>query len=190
MPIGCVSVVPEVVALLSSKQPAPQKILDAGIGFGFYGAAIRQWLDSGVKPWRTYLLGIEGFAAYKSPCWDLYNYVHAGLTIQEYLDSAMSEKDRFDAILLNDVLEHFDKGQGRDVLLQLTQKLFPGGQLVVSTPAVFIEQGAAYGNELEVHRSLWDADDLKMLGFKILVDGKKRADKFGNRMLAGAFTQE
>lgn len=189
MPIGCVSVVPDIIAILSGKSPKPQKILDAGIGFGFYGAAIRQWLDSGVKPFRTYLLGIEGFSQYRSPCWDLYNYIHT-ITIQEYLTSELSAKDRFDAILLNDVLEHFDKGEGRDILLKLTQKLLPGGLLIVSTPAVFMEQGAAHGNDLEVHRSFWEADDLKQLGFKIIIDGRKKADKFGNQMLLAVFKWE
>jgi len=33
---------------------------------GFYGAVVRQWLDGGVRRGRTRLVGVEGFAAYRS----------------------------------------------------------------------------------------------------------------------------
>jgi hypothetical protein len=79
---------------------------------GFYGAVVRQWLDSGVQPWRTRLIGVEGFAAYRNPCWDMYDEVLV-MPIEEFLDRST---ETWDAILLLDVLEHFDLAAGQQVL--------------------------------------------------------------------------
>jgi hypothetical protein len=46
-----------------------------------------------------------------------------------------------------------------------------------------MDQGAAYGNEFERHRSLWKVDELQALGFELLDDGT--TDGFGNQMLLG-----
>jgi hypothetical protein len=46
-----------------------------------------------------------------------------------------------------------------------------------------MEQGAAYGNALERHRSLWTAGELRALGLELLDDGT--IDRFGNQVLLG-----
>ncbi len=60
MPIGCCSLVPEIATRLARSRP--RSALDLGIGMGFYGAVVRQWLDPGVRPWQTKLVRIEDFA--------------------------------------------------------------------------------------------------------------------------------
>jgi hypothetical protein len=72
MPTGCCSLVAIATQFVVFR---PGSVLDLGIGTGFYGAVVRQWLDGGVRPWRTRLVGVEGFATYRSPCWDLYDEV-------------------------------------------------------------------------------------------------------------------
>ena len=67
------------------------------------------------------------------------------------------------------------------VLPAVRRQLSPVGRLYVGTPAVWMEQGAVYGNRFECHRSLWTADELRATGFDILGDGT--ADRFGNQML-------
>ena len=62
MPIGCCSLDPAIATQFVVFRPG--SVLDLGIGMGFYGAVVRQWLDGGVQPWRTRLVGVEGFAAY------------------------------------------------------------------------------------------------------------------------------
>lgn len=217
MPIGCVSLVAPIIADLTSRPVRPRKILDAGIGFGFWGAAIRQWLDSGyterrkkmhdgtgdpssLPAWPTYLMGIEGFAKYRNPTWGLYDHIHQ-MTIEEYLGTFKT--DRFDAILLLDVLEHFQKAEGHMILQELKQRLEPGGTLYVGTPGVWIEQGAAYGNDLERHRSMWRARDLTDQAFQAMEyrtpdsgtwDGGyytfrgEEPDAWGNQMLLAKWT--
>jgi predicted TPR repeat methyltransferase len=178
MPIGCCSLVPTFATHFALFQP--RSVLDLGIGMGFYGAVVRQWLDGGVQPWRTRLVGVEGFAAYRSPCWDLYDEVIVS-SIERFLET---NADLWDAILVLDVLEHFEHTQGEAILSVLRRKLSPGGRLFVGTPAVWMDQGAAHGNEFERHRSLWTADELRALGFELLDNGT--TDRFGNQMLLGA----
>ena len=177
MPIGCCSLVPTIATQLVVFRPA--SVLDLGIGMGFYGAVVRQWLDGGVQPWRTRLVGVEGFGAYRNSCWDLYDEVVVS-SIERFLET---NADAWDAILLLDVLEHFEHAAGEAILSELRRRLSPGGRLFVGTPAVWMDQGAAYGNELERHRSLWTADDLRASGFELLDDGA--TDRCGNQMLLG-----
>ena len=177
MPIGCCSLVPAIATQFALRRPS--SVLDLGIGMGFYGAVVRQWVDGGVQPWRTRLVGVEGFAAYRSPCWDLYDEVIES-SIERFVEV---NTDLWDTILLLDVLEHFEHAQGEAILSVLHSRLSLGGRLFVGSPAVWMDQGASYGNEFERHRSLWTADNLRALGFELLGDGTK--DRFGNQMLFG-----
>ncbi|MFO0903697.1 MAG: methyltransferase domain-containing protein [Pirellulales bacterium] len=177
MPIGCCSLVPTIATHFALFQP--RSVLDLGIGMGFYGAVVRQWLDGGVQPWRTRLVGVEGFSAYRNSCWDLYDEVVVS-SIERFLET---NADAWDAILLLDVLEHFEHTQGEAILHEFRRRLSSEGRLFVGTPAIWMDQRAAYGNELEKHRSLWTTDDLRALGFELLNDGT--TDRFGNQMLLG-----
>lgn len=175
MPIGCCSLVPAIVTQLTNRRPC--SVLDLGVGMGFYGAVVRQWLDFGVRPWRNRLVGVEGFAAYRNPCWDLYDEVVVS-SIGDYL---VASTETWDAILLLDVLEHFNHDTGLQILGAARRRLSPTGCFFVGTPAIWMEQGAVYGNEFERHRSLWTAAELQSIGFDILVNGQ--VDRYGNRML-------
>ncbi|MGE0635167.1 MAG: methyltransferase domain-containing protein [Bacteroidia bacterium] len=178
MPIGCASFVPEIVFDLFKEGRKPSRILDLGIGMGIYGAVVRQWLDMGVSR-NTYIMGVEGFSKYENPCWQLYDYVHV-CSIQSYLDNSLSEEDFFDCIFFFDVIEHFEKEEGIDVLKKAIKKVSSGGLIYVGTPSVFCEQSDVYGNTFEVHRSLWSADDFTSLGFSSLIDG---TDHYGCKVL-------
>jgi 2-polyprenyl-3-methyl-5-hydroxy-6-metoxy-1,4-benzoquinol methylase len=179
MPIGSFAVLPDVVFELVKKQP--KSILDLGIGFGMYGAAVREWLDLGIKPYKTNLHGVESFQKYRSPLWELYEKVHI-MQIQE-VEVAI----KFDAIIMTDVIEHFEKQEGIDVLNKIKTWISPGGILLISTPAIFYSQGAEYGNDNERHLSLWKEDDFKNLGFTIIRHGN--SDKYGHQMIVAMYHQ-
>lgn len=179
MPIGSSSVVPYITAELCALQP--RNVLDLGCGFGWAGVAVRQWLDEGVPPWRTRLVGVEGFAAYRAPTWDLYDEVHVA-RIEEWLER--EDRERWDAILLLDVLEHFDRAAGEQVLSVARRRLSERGLLLIATPAIWHPQQAAHGNELETHRCLWTAAELRAAGCAILWDGA--LDRWGHAMLVGS----
>ena len=169
MPIGCYSIVPHVVHLLEQWQP--DSILDIGIGNGFYGAAIKQWVPS----CRT-LVGIEAWGGYRNALWDKYDFVH----VENLWFSVHC--DQYDVALLLDVIEHFGIGNGKKVV-EITKQL--GKNVIVATPAIFQAQGAVGGNEYERHRSLWTADMLREQGFRIVLDGS--VNEFGHQMLLGAW---
>jgi SAM-dependent methyltransferase len=167
MPIGSHSIISHVARALEDVRP--RRVLDLGIGFGFYGAVVRQWLDLGVRPWKTYLAGVEAWGGYSNPLWDVYDLVTVK-SIQDYLQSCHEE---FDFVIMNDVLEHLVPEEGRQILGQIDSVLSPGGRLIVGTPARFFEQGAVNGNEFERHRSFWTAEQLRPLDFEILLDGSE-----------------
>ncbi|MEZ6091569.1 MAG: methyltransferase domain-containing protein [Pirellulaceae bacterium] len=175
MPIGAYNLIPSLAHQLISRQP--RSVLDLGIGFGNHGAMVRQWLDLGVTPFKTTLVGVEAWTNYRSPLWSLYDIVYS-MRIEEYLTST---EDLFDCILLCDVIEHFEKADGVGLLRAVANRVATGGCLIVGTPASFFEQGAVYGNELERHRSLWSEEDFQRLGFEVEIVG--RASDFGGESI-------
>lgn len=166
MPIGSYAAVPALAQTLLQRRP--RSVLDLGMGFGGGGVVVRQWLDLGVRPWKTYLVGVETWADYRNPVWDLYNVVYVQ-TIEEFLDHCA---ETFDCVLLGDVLEHFEKSQGREIIAAIKPQVAVGGCILAMTPARFVPQDAVYGNEWERHRSFWSPDDLTKLGFRVQCLGR------------------
>jgi hypothetical protein len=115
------------------------------------------------------VVGVEAWAEYRNPLWDLYNLVVVD-AIQEYFSAF---HDEFDCVIMGDVLEHFESAEGAALLRNAQARVAPGGTLIVATPAVFFDQSAVYGNEFERHRSLWSAGELESFGFRTILSGKE-----------------
>jgi 2-polyprenyl-3-methyl-5-hydroxy-6-metoxy-1,4-benzoquinol methylase len=174
MPIGSSSVYRRLVHLLELRRP--RSVLDLGVGLGINGAAVRNWLDYGVTPYPTLLVGVEGHAAYRNPMWLLYSDIEIGdIATAAALDRPWA------CILMTDVLEHFDRLTGEHVLGRIAAALEPGGLAIVTTPAIWFAQGAWGDNPLETHRCLWTADELRALGWSVDWDGTP--DEYGQSML-------
>jgi SAM-dependent methyltransferase len=167
MPIGSYALTPHIAQHLL--EHAPRRVLDVGVGFGYYGAVVRQWLDLGVKPYRTELFGVEVWADYRNPLWDLYDVIFVE-TIERFLERPHSH---FDCVIITDVIEHFARPPGSALIAALKERVGPGGHLVIGTPAEFRLQGPVYGNPWEQHRSLWTEEDFRKLGFQAGVVGQK-----------------
>lgn len=178
MPIGSFTVIPHIAFHLASQQPA--RVLDVGIGFGMYGAVVREWVDLGVQPWKCHLEGVEVHEAYRNPVWDLYNKVFIG-TASQYLEH---HAEPFNAVILGDVIEHLEKSAGRKLLVRLQQMVALGGDLFVTTPAEFVEQGAVCNNPYERHVSHWIAEEFTSLGFRMLLTGRESQIAFHPTLLA------
>jgi 2-polyprenyl-3-methyl-5-hydroxy-6-metoxy-1,4-benzoquinol methylase len=181
MPISSYTVLPEVAYQLSKRFGQIKTVLDVGIGFGIYGALVRNYLDSGVLPFKTRLDGVEAWAKYRNPMWANYHHVY-----EQPLQDVKFER-KYDFIIMCDVIEHFDKEEGKEQIKRLISQLNPKGQLIVSTPAIFCEQGAAHGNKFETHKSLWTKEDFSELGFDLIKNGKK--DKWEHLMLCAIYEQ-
>lgn len=179
MPIGSFVTIPVVAFELSERKP--KTVLDLGIGFGMWGAVVREWVDMGVRPYNTIIHGVEAFIDYYSPLWKLYNKIHH-LLIQDF-----EPTQNYDFIIFADVLEHFSAEQGAMVLEKIKQWLNPGGVLMVATPGLFVPQENVYGNELERHLSLWLPADLQAHGFEILRN--ENPDQYGHMMVIGRYVK-
>lgn len=177
MPIGSYSAFADIICELIHHRPT--KILDLGVGFGINGAGIRNWLGNGVNSPELHITGVEGWKSYKSPCWVCYDLVYV-MTIQDYL---ARHSDTFDAIIITDVIEHFEKAEGLDILATLRNRLNPAGVLYVSTPGIWSAQEAVHGNELERHLSKWSIADL--LPCKVIRHGYEQ-DHYGHQMIVAA----
>jgi len=166
MPISSYAVIPEVIHHV--EKTSHKRVLDLGIGNGMYGCLVRNyWKD-------TEIIGIEGFDGYRNYMWAAYNNILIG-TMPDVLDRV---EGKFDAIIICDVIEHFEKEEGLKVIEKLKTLLADNGRLIVSSPSLFVKQGAYAGNELERHRSLWNESDLRE--FKALMS--EHPDKFGHYM--------
>lgn len=183
MPVGSFSLIYHYCNELQRHRP--KSVLDLGIGFGLLGAIVRQYLDNGVQPWQTKLVGVEGFRNYESPQWYVYDETNH-ISIEEYvLDwklAVSANQNVFipEFIVLSDVLEHFEKEEGRKLIYDLMEMLPSGGVLMIGTPGVWCEQGAVHGNEYERHKSLWAWNEFPV-GFEVIKNGQ--GDEFGHYMI-------
>jgi hypothetical protein len=145
---------------------APQNILDVGVGFGKYGVLAREYLEfrdgkEKYDDWQRQIDGIEIFPQYITP---LHQFVYNHIYLGDAQTIIPTLKNKYDLILLIDVIEHFTLKDGYD-LLQKCQKA--AQNILVSTPVEFIPQKAAFKNQHETHRSLWQAS--QFTSFKPIV---------------------
>jgi hypothetical protein len=69
----------------------------------------------------------------------------------------------YDLVVMVDVFEHLDKEAGKELINDVMQR---ADHFIISVPATWSAQGAAYGNEYEVHKSQWSYEEFEVLGFK------------------------
>jgi len=161
MPSSRPNTIPIVINVL--RQLKPQSILDVGVGFGKWGHLFREYtdiLEAERDParyrrenWRVRIDGIEGHTAYLTEMHRfLYNQIHVGDA-----STLMKTLPHYDLIFLGDIIEHFEKAVGMELLRDAVAHA--NKAVVVSTPKFETEQEDLCGNELERHRSLWSVKD-------------------------------
>ncbi|MDB6058321.1 MAG: hypothetical protein JWO95_2165 [Verrucomicrobiales bacterium] len=175
MPTSRATAIPTVIQLVLHLQP--ESLLDVGVGFGKWGHLFREYTDIRLsestperydrKNWKVRIDGIEGYPEYLTPAHDFhYDQIHRG-------DAAkvLPTLGNYDIIFLGDIIEHFDKKAGMQLLAEAVKKA--NKAVIISTPKFDTEQGASCGNELERHRSLWHAADFEQFdGAKVVtIDG-------------------
>ncbi len=153
--------------------PLPEfSILDVGCGFGKWGFLIRDTFEVMLgqnfrkQDWRISITGVEPFDRCITGIQkDLYHKI-----IQKDIFEAFSELEKYDLVILGDVIEHFEKRKA----FELLNKLFKhSDNIIVSTPLGFIPQGAWADNHREIHKSGWDLEDFEkfnIVEYKILQD--------------------
>jgi len=138
--------------------------LDAGTGFGKYGVLMREYLELWNYEGRTFFSqfkrridGIEGFEEYITP---VHHYVYNNIFIGNIIEVIEKIDYTYDLIILVDVLEHFEKNDGKVLLKKLFTK---GDVILISTPKNPVSQDDSFGNTFEAHRSRWKKRELKQL---------------------------
>src|SRR5437763_9703367 len=114
MPVSDYRHIPAVRHCVTALRPA--RVLDVGVGMGCYGMRLRQQLDVSYErvkreDWQVRIDGVEVFENYRNPVWEMYSTV----TIADARD-ALRRCDNYDLILLNDVLEHFEREEARTMI--------------------------------------------------------------------------
>ena len=135
------------------------RVLDCGTGHGDVGKLIREVADArgfdqvrliGVEIWKP---NIE-----RIPPGIYDDLVHGDL--HRHLGELPGET--FDIVLLCDVVEHFERDQGEEVLRE-AQRV--AEHVIVSVPIVDYPQGPWEGNPHEEHRAQWKPPELVALDF-------------------------
>lgn len=166
MPTSRPDHVPTVLAAVRKLKPT--SVLDVGVGFGKWGHLFREYLeivhtedDPARYPkagWKVRIDGVEGFEPYLAPH---HAYIYDGITVGDATVVVPAAGD-YDLIFMGDVIEHFSQADGAAVVAAAVRRAKKA--FVVSTPAQFREQGAAVGNEYEIHRSHWTPADFTAHG--------------------------
>ena len=136
----------------------PESILDVGVGFGKYGLMVRDVLELPYErydkdQWIINIEGVEAFEKYKNPIHDyIYNKIYYGEATE-----VIKKLPKYDCILLIDVLEHFEKEEGKKFIKELMAHT--NKSLIISTPRYPAKQEEYLGNKYEEHKSKWSIID-------------------------------
>lgn len=168
MPTSNIDLVPIIIKILTNLKP--KSILDFGIGFGKYGFLLREYLDvhkleNGFagrlsENFTTKIDGIEICDKYISE-------VQKGIYDQIFIGNGLEiidKLDKYEVVLLLDVIEHFDKKEGYRLLAKILQKKIKA--CIISTPAFNYKQGNFYTNDYETHKSFWQIKDFNRYIYK------------------------
>lgn len=176
MPFSDSNMLSPIVGLIEELQP--RSILDVGIGFGQYGFLCRtnlehvdlfEWDDEGARKrdkseWKVQIDGVEAFPDYVTP---VQEYAYNNILIGDALEVLPKMIQNYDLVMAIEILEHFDKDDGKRFLELLDQR--SQGMVLVTTPKEFIPQDYP-ANPYENHRSLWSREELEELGFSRFED--------------------
>ena len=156
MPTSWYQAMPSILEQVQKENP--NSILDIGVGFGKYALMVREILDLPFErynkdQWLINIEGIEAFEKYKNPIHDyVYNKIYYGDAKE-----VIKNLGKYDCILLIDVLEHFDKEEGKEFVKELMNHV--NKSLIISTPRYPSEQEEYLGNRYEAHKSKWSIID-------------------------------
>jgi SAM-dependent methyltransferase len=173
MPTSIYDHIPILIEFLRESNPC--SILDIGVGNGKIGFVAREILDivgGGSylrKDWRTRIDGIEIFPDYVQAH---QRAIYDGIYIGDAFD-ILPGLEIYDLIVLGDVLEHFEKQRGWDLLDLCVAHA--RRHLIINIPlGENWQQGEMYGNPHERHRSVWSWPDFEPFVWKYKIFGTEK----------------
>ncbi len=137
----------------------PQSILDIGVGFGRWGILFREFLEIWENgkydgKWERVIDGIEIYEPYIQ---NYHKYFYNNIYIEDALEFIRKTEKRYDLINCGDVIEHFSKKDGEELIKLCMQK---GKYVLITIPiGKYWQQNPENGNPYEAHKSIWYNND-------------------------------
>jgi len=126
----------------------PERILDIGSGDGKYGKIIRA---ATLSP-KPFVRALEAVESCREDLEKLYDEVIIDTPSSLY----DTKETNFDVVILGDVIEHFKKSDGLDLLEFLTYR---SAYIIIATPECMVK--SIPGNFYASHNSIWRPDAFK-----------------------------
>lgn len=166
MPTSDLSQVIKIMELILMIQP--KSLLDVGVGFGKYGFLAREYLElwdgsNHYNDWKRRIDGIEIFPKYLTP---VHDYIYNNIYIGNALEILPTLSDKYDLIILIDIIEHFTREEG---LTLIKAAIEHGKNVLISTPKHMAIQGSAFGNPFETHKFQWKKTSFDNFDAKYLI---------------------
>lgn len=118
-------------------------VLDVGCGSGFYGAALRQYLDFvhnrgfDNSNGAVSIVGVEP-GPYENPNWQHYTKIYSKPVASALVDIDKEHRGGFDCVFACDVLEHMERAEAEQVARELYRRTKK--YLIITSPSTFREQ--------------------------------------------------
>jgi len=143
----------EIVSIIRAVNP--QKLLDIGIGFGKYGFLAREYLElwDGRNQYNKWIRTIDGIEIFEPYITALQYYIYDNIFIGDAIEILPILTKHYNLMLLVDVLEHFNKADGIDLLQEC---IVHSDNILISVPNDIGNQKDAFGNIYETHRFQWE----------------------------------
>ena len=146
-------------------------VLDVGIGNGKYGMLIREYMDAcwlgrryeDKSTWKIRMIGVEPFARYVT---DVHRYHYDEIlncSILDVVRNPLYDREKFDLILLSDIIEHLTKDEGVKLFADMKKWMKPDSIILISTPNVYFHQQVVDGCEWEEHKCQWSLKDFEAI---------------------------
>ena len=146
----------------------PASILDIGIGFGRWGFLFREFLDlwnHGIYngEWK---LKIDGIEIHKEYIHDYHRFFYSDIFNTDALSFLRNEKIQYDLINCGDVIEHFEKADGKELIDLCLAK---GKYVLINIPiGKNWEQAPHQDNPYQEHKSSWEISDFSSYHNKMI----------------------
>lgn len=137
----------------------PKTILDIGVGFGRWGILFREFLEIWENgnydgKWARKIDGVEIYELYIQ---DYHKFFYDNIIIEDALEYLRRTERRYDLINCGDVIEHFNKKNGEELISLCMQK---GKYVLITIPiGKYWTDNPQNGNPYEEHQSIWYNND-------------------------------
>jgi len=146
----------------------PKSILDVGVGFGRWGILFREFLEIWESSkydgkWERTIDGVEIYTGYIK---DYHNYFYNTIHNENALDFLRRTNKHYDLINFGDVIEHFKKSEGEELI---NISLHKANYTLINIPiGTYWQQAGTTENPYEAHLSQWRKSDFTKFNNNII----------------------